>query len=290
MTFAERLMIPCGLFFLAFAQDLGDRQSAHSDIPTVSGQFMLVRREAYFAVGGHAAVRGRVSEDLALAACLKRDGRPVLLIDGARLISTRMYDGWRSLWFGATKNLADMMGGDRAAIAAALAALLICWGLVTLPICDVVSFVHGDRWGWLALPCALLALAAATGLHVGGAAHFRIPLWYGLVFPLGYSIGAAIAVDSVRRRRTARFDGKAGPTRERDARRRRPSAAGGRRARGAARPQLRPDTGRRDRGHPLPLHGPPGAAAVRGGGDHRLHLRAAGEAIELQRQLSVIVE
>jgi chlorobactene glucosyltransferase len=57
------------------------------------------------------------------------------------------------------------------------------------------------------LPAALLALAAsgaAFGLHVAAAFYFRIPFWYGLIFPFGYTVGALIAVDSVRRRLSGR--------------------------------------------------------------------------------------
>ncbi len=50
---------------------------------------------------------------------------------------------------------------------------------------------------------SLLALAgsgAAIGLHVAATVYFRIPFWYGLLFPLGYTAGALMALDSVRRR------------------------------------------------------------------------------------------
>lgn len=38
------------------------------------------------------------------------------------------------------------------------------------------------------------------------APHFysRLPFWYGLLFPLGYTAGALMAVDSVRRRVSGR--------------------------------------------------------------------------------------
>jgi len=32
------------------------------------------------------------------------------------------------------------------------------------------------------------------------AVYFRAPFWYGLLFPLGYTAGALMALDSVRRR------------------------------------------------------------------------------------------
>jgi chlorobactene glucosyltransferase len=50
----------------------------------------------------------------------------------------------------------------------------------------------------------MLALAAALGIHIAGAMHFRIPLWYGLLFPVGYTVGAAIALDGLRWRALGR--------------------------------------------------------------------------------------
>jgi chlorobactene glucosyltransferase len=58
-SFAERLVLPCGLFTLAFTQDLRQRQARGSHETTTSGPFMLIRRKSYDAVSGHAAVRSR---------------------------------------------------------------------------------------------------------------------------------------------------------------------------------------------------------------------------------------
>jgi chlorobactene glucosyltransferase len=55
---------------------------------------------------------------------------------------------------------------------------------------------------------AALGSAAAFGLHIAGTSYFGIPLWYGLLFPLGYSAGALIAIDSVRRRLSGRVSWK----------------------------------------------------------------------------------
>jgi chlorobactene glucosyltransferase len=45
-------------------------------------------------------------------------------------------------------------------------------------------------------------------LHIAGTKYFRIPLWYGLLFPLGYTAGALIALDSLRRRYRGRVTWK----------------------------------------------------------------------------------
>jgi chlorobactene glucosyltransferase len=204
ISFAERLVIPCGLFLLAFLQDLGALQSADSGDASATGQFMLIRSSTYAAIGGHAAVRTAICEDLELARRCKRSGFSVLIQDGAPLLSGRMYTGWRTLWPGFAKNVVDMLRGARATAVTAIAAVILAWATLIVPALAVTAYAHDPGvWPLAALACALAASAAICALHVGGAIHFAIPFWYGLLFPVGYTACAMIAADSIRRRRHA---------------------------------------------------------------------------------------
>ncbi len=197
-SFAERLIIPCGLYVLAFSQDLAALQAPQGDDATATGQFMLVGREAYDDVGGLAAVREEICEDLEFARLVKRRGHRVLLQDGSGLLRTRMYTGWETLRPGLAKNLSEMLGGPARMSAIAAAALVLAWAAVLLPAADAGACALGSHGACVALVPALLASAAAFGLHIAGALHFGIPVWYGLVFPLGYSGGALVALESLR--------------------------------------------------------------------------------------------
>ena len=199
-SFAERLVLPCGLILLSFTQDLRAAQARSGAGVTATGQFMLIRRDAYEAAGGHAAVAGAICEDLELARLLKRSGRSVLLMGGDDLISTRMYTGWRTLWPGLAKNLVDTLGGTRATLMVALIAVILAWTAVAVPALDAARFAQGLSGAPAALCLALIASAAAFALHIAAARHFRIPFYYGFLFPLGYTVGALMALDSVRRR------------------------------------------------------------------------------------------
>jgi chlorobactene glucosyltransferase len=198
-SFAERLVIPCGLFLMAFYQDLKTVQSPHSDKVTASGQFMLVHRHAYEIVGGHAAVHDAICEDVELALLIKKTGGRVLLQDGRLLLTARMYVGWSSLWTGLSKNLVEMLGGHTATLITATLVFLLSWTAILLPAGDAASCAAGVSAGCFALIPALAGTAAVAGLHVAGALYFRIPFWYGLMFPLGYSVGACLALESLRR-------------------------------------------------------------------------------------------
>jgi chlorobactene glucosyltransferase len=169
---------------------------------------MLVRRHAYDAVGGHAAVCSAICEDLEFARLLKQSGRSVLLMGGDELISTRMYTGWRTLWPGLAKNLVDTLGGPAATWAVAMAAVMLAWAAFAIPLFDLTSWLRGADGAGLALILALVGSGAALGLHIAATRYFRIPFWYGLLFPLGYTAGGLMALDSIRRRLSGRVSWK----------------------------------------------------------------------------------
>jgi len=206
--FAERLVIPCGLYVLAFCQDMRRLQSRQSDQVTATGQFMLIRNRVYQAVGGHAAVHGVISEDVALAYLIKRAGGRVVLRSGRQLVAARMYTGWRTLWPGLAKNLVDMLGGPVSTIITAFAAIVFAWAACLIPLADGLSCKRGATAACLALIPASAGSTAIFGLHIAGAFYFGVPLWYGFLFPLGYTIGALVSVDSVRRRLLGRMSWK----------------------------------------------------------------------------------
>ncbi len=84
-------------------QDVCDPASA---VAAANGQYLLITRAAYDAVGGHAAVSHTLLEDVALARAVKRSGRKLRFRFGSDAVRTRMYRTWRDLRDGWTKNLA----------------------------------------------------------------------------------------------------------------------------------------------------------------------------------------
>ena len=204
LSFAERLILPCGHYLLGFRQDLAEIQAPDSRDATVTGQFILVRRSAYEKVGGHASVRATISEDVALGRLIKSAGFRVLLMGGRNLIATRMYCGWDGLWYGIGKNLVDMLDGPVSTMTTVFAALVLSWTVYLLPLVDVAGCRAGSEFACTGLAFVIPAALATIGLHMAGTRYFRIPFWYGLLFPLAYTVGIFIAFDSVRRRATGR--------------------------------------------------------------------------------------
>jgi glycosyltransferase involved in cell wall biosynthesis len=77
-----------------------------SPAAAANGQYILIARETYDAIGGHAAVGGSLLEDVALARAVKASGRKIFFRFGGDAVRTRMYRSFAQLREGWTKNLA----------------------------------------------------------------------------------------------------------------------------------------------------------------------------------------
>jgi hypothetical protein len=106
VTTAERLIQPLLPWsWLTFLPLAAIRRSRRPSLAAAGGQFLLTSRAGYERVGGHAAVRDAVLEDMALARAVKRAGGRIGLADFSRLASCRMYPSWSALRDGYAKSL-----------------------------------------------------------------------------------------------------------------------------------------------------------------------------------------
>jgi chlorobactene glucosyltransferase len=205
----ECLVLPCGLYLVAASQDLAAINSRDSADAAANGQFILISRAAYEAVGGHEAVRSEVSEDTALARRVKRAGFGYRLLGAERLIRTRMYRGAGALWHGLSKNATVLGGGPGRTVLIAGAGCLMATAGPTLAGMSAARLSTGpDAIDGLAAVLAWGGLLAGVALHIAGTRHFRIPIVFGVLFPIGYCSVFAIALHSAWLTWRGRFEWK----------------------------------------------------------------------------------
>ena len=104
--FWERAVMPVIFAELAGRYRPAEVSDPRSAVAAANGQYLLISREAYEAVGGHAGVAGDLLEDVALARAVKRSGRGIFFRFGGDGVRTRMYRSFAQLREGWTKNLA----------------------------------------------------------------------------------------------------------------------------------------------------------------------------------------
>jgi glycosyltransferase involved in cell wall biosynthesis len=108
----EKTLIPFVYCRLARKFSYADVNDPKSPQAAANGQFLLIQRSTYDALGGHAAVAADVLEDVALARRVKQDSWGIWFGPGAGVVSVRMYRSFRQMWGGWRKNLYQLMGGN----------------------------------------------------------------------------------------------------------------------------------------------------------------------------------
>jgi len=104
--FWEKAVMPVVFAELAHTYRTEDVNDAGSPGAAANGQYLLITREAYERVGGHAAVIRSLLEDVDLARKVKQSGQKIRFRFGGDRVRARMYRSFAQLREGWTKNLA----------------------------------------------------------------------------------------------------------------------------------------------------------------------------------------
>jgi chlorobactene glucosyltransferase len=196
-TFWERLVMPQIWLLLGvrYHPSRVNRARRERDV-IANGQFILLPRASYEAVGTHEIVRHEVAEDLALAQAFHRAGRKIYFAFAERLMETRMYQSLPHLVEGWSKNV--YLGGRRSFPEEPVLRALV-------PVMLLAAFLF-----WL-VPPVVLAVTGGSGpsgvaavVATGLSALFwmlisygmKIPAWYGLLYPVGALVALYIGARS----------------------------------------------------------------------------------------------
>ena len=138
-TWYEKAVVPYVFTRLSSRFRFADVNDPKNTAAAANGQFILIRRDAYDAVGGHASVAGDVLEDVALAASVKAAGCRIWFGSGKGIVRVRMYRSFAAMWEGWKKNLYSLMGGNPRAAKAEVARALLPILLVLLATAGVAG-------------------------------------------------------------------------------------------------------------------------------------------------------
>ena len=195
-TFGEQLLLPIipfgilGLFPLA----LGAR--VHIPAFTMAiGTFLLFRRETYERIGGHAAVRGEIAEDVVLARRVRRHGGRVVLLDGADYLDVHFYRGFWESWHGLAKSAFAALEYH---LPLTVLMLLFYGFLFLWPVFLLYGGLLLGRVGEPALRLALFQVFLNSGLWYAVAVRFRLPRITAFLYPVTVLLVILVMLDSMR--------------------------------------------------------------------------------------------
>jgi len=170
-SFWERVLIPFVYCRLSAKFSFARVNNPKLPDAAANGQFLMVLRDVYLKIGGHAAIAGEVLEDVALARRVKQAGYQLYFTAPIGTVSTRMYRSLRALWEGWTKNLYPLMGGTTKQ---ALLELIEVFPVVEIIVLFLVwLLLPGTYRPPLLLIAALLLLAVSRRCARFGQALYR---------------------------------------------------------------------------------------------------------------------
>lgn len=208
ITLIEQLVVPVVTALVGMRHPPRAVHDERSATAFLNGQLILAHRDALAAVGGFAAVKSAVLEDVALARLLKQRGRKLRLALLHGCASTRMYTSWVEIRDGFGKNAVALFGGPTRTLFSAVGAFLLASG----PWLGLVVGVQAEDAPLAALTIMAFLVGALSQLALRRGLH--LPLWPVLVLPLAYALAAWVllrAVVLVWTRRTISWRGRRYP-------------------------------------------------------------------------------
>ena len=196
-SLGELLTVPMINFLLIGYLPIGRmRAGTLPSLGAACGQLLLVEVEAYRAAGGHAAIRGRIHDALALVRRLRALGHRTDLVAGEGLARCRMYHNFTDAWAGFLKNAHEGMATP---VALPVWTVLLGGGHL-LPAALVVTAILGAGPYWP----ALLALFLSLGLRTAVTVRSRESLWSIPLHPATVATALAIQWTALLRRQRGR--------------------------------------------------------------------------------------
>jgi hopene-associated glycosyltransferase HpnB len=189
---AERLLVPAFVFFFALLYPMRWANDPRRRVAAAAGGCVLIRRDALQQIGGFAAIRGAVIDDVALAAAVKRLGLRVrLAVSVEKVRSVRSYRSVRGFWKTVRRTAFTQLRRSWLLVAATMVALALLFLapplLVAIGLGGAGLGIAGLGGGaWLAAALAYLPTVLVYRLS---------PVW-ALTLPLAGVLYAGMTVDS----------------------------------------------------------------------------------------------
>ena len=99
-----------------------------------TGAFNMVKRAAYLAAGGHAAIRDRIVDDVALARLMRGQTKRTALIPRTSMyVQVRLFEGWCGYWRAIERSAVPFLGGHPVPVIV----LGIVFAFLTLYMCSL---------------------------------------------------------------------------------------------------------------------------------------------------------
>jgi len=104
-SFWEKIIQPIPTGLLIFILPLGKVNDPQSKDAFALGPFILIKHSVFDKIGGYEKIRGKIADDVEMAKLLKESGFKIGLARAHDMMKLRMYEKFRDIWEGWSKNI-----------------------------------------------------------------------------------------------------------------------------------------------------------------------------------------
>jgi chlorobactene glucosyltransferase len=200
-TFWEKVVLPLVMTALSVGFSPRKVNDPLRRDAIANGQFIMIKHSVYDAIGGYEHIKDQIVEDKAIAEEVKKTGFRLVVADGRKLVSTRMYTSLTLMWEGWTKNIyLGLRDQPTLLLLGALGAFLLFVAAFFLPLWPLLGLFWAlHRGGWMALAIiaeALILWGVLIYVRAAVAHGMGISVWYALTTPLGAAVFTAMMLTS----------------------------------------------------------------------------------------------
>ena len=200
-TFWEKVVMPLIMTALSVGFSPRKVNDPKRKDAIANGQFILIKRSVYDAIGGHEGVRDQIVEDKALAEQVKWNGYRLIVANGFSVAQTRMYTSLPEMWEGWTKNIyLGLRDQPSLLVLGVFGAFVLLIAALFLPVWPLLGLFWYLKGGGLMAATviikSLILWAFLIYMRARAAKAVVISPWYALTTPLGAAVFAAMMLTS----------------------------------------------------------------------------------------------
>jgi hopene-associated glycosyltransferase HpnB len=189
VSWAERALVPAFVFFFQLLYPFHRVNDPASRMAAAAGGTVLIRRATLERIGGVAAVRGALIDDVTLATAVKRAGGRIWLGHSLLARSERPYQGAADIWRMVARTAYVQLRRNPVILLGTVLGLALVWLVPPF----MALFGHGAaRWMGLAAWVGLTASYLPTLRRFGRSPLWALALPLVAVFYMAATVGSAV--------------------------------------------------------------------------------------------------
>jgi hopene-associated glycosyltransferase HpnB len=188
-SLAERALVPAFVYFFQMLYPFARVNDFLSGTAAAAGGTILLRREALERIGGTAAIKGELIDDVALARAVKRGGA-IYLGHSGLAASIRPYPGFGDIWRMISRTAFTQLNYSAVVLVVTILGLALVW------LVPVWAVLVGHGWGFFS---GLAAYALSVVSFSPTLRRYGRSRWWALALPVIALFYMAATVDSAMR-------------------------------------------------------------------------------------------